>query len=756
MAQKTVSRNRPLVVFILTLVAVMAIVWMSSSSHRLRGSLLDDQVLTKFDLDHDGVFSVREMRKAVAKMIRAIAFNDTAFDLNGNHTTDREDLTLLITSIRAYLSAVCPNAIIEPGEQCDDGNVTDNDSCTNVCKISVATNTDSTCKKQDEQFRSENGGCHNLATNITWSSLQTNVPTQLAAINLCDHLTSNGFDDWSLPTAIEITDVALRTARDYFDFKTDQLFWSSSVSDGKGVIASLADTSQFIGNANVSYPVVCTRSGICGNAAKEGKEQCDDGNADNTDVCIDTCRFPKCGDGFVRANVEECDDGNAIDTDECTTLCKNPVCGDGFKQGSEECDDGNAIETDTCTTLCKNPVCGDGFKQGSEQCDTGSQNGVICDSGSARFSCQYCSSSCILTMHTNPAVCGNGIVEPGESCDDGNTVSQDDCSATCSAEFHYACVDYACSTVLGFGANTCGEIADSCLPPRNDGIRAEMTVSRNPIVTYEPAVTTIVIHPDKIRTGATADITLNVLSRDIDDTARDPRCTRVIDAGTYPLFHLSCALGTINPATDITIVVPFTTYRCMGVTSAPSGIFDFAGSLLIKDSAVRPADAPPLFPLKVAFPYKCKPMPATMGRRDASCTGGFYGFSSNDLFIERTSVEDPVSHESYVFGQRTNTFGTFHYTAADNMISSKVMGPSPGFASDARFDAAHSVVSFIFQPYDVLRGQLGPANPWCYDPATNQFGGGACLAASADHDSLPVSTTVGRDPNPWKRCFYRP
>ncbi len=739
--------------------AVLALMFTFGSTTKfLRGSLLDDRVLTLSDTNDDGVFSLREMRRALTNMLRAFATNDLAYDLNISGTVEREDLRLLVRSIRAFLSAVCPNATIEPGEQCDDGNATDNDSCTNLCKISVATNADSTCKKQDEQFRSEHGGCLNVATNITWSSLQTNMPNQQSALNLCDNLISNGFDDWSLPTAIQITDVALRYAPEYFDFKTNQLFWSSSLSSGSGVIANLSNTSQFIGNRNVSYPVVCIRSGICGNGVREGTEQCDDGNEDNTDDCIDSCKSSVCGDGFVATDVEQCDDKNSVNTDACTTLCKIPVCGDGFKQAEEQCDDGDSDETNTCTTLCKNPVCGDGFKQGSEQCDSGLQNGAQCTTESANIACQYCSSACILTMYSPPPVCGNGIVEYGESCDDHNNVSQDDCSATCNAESHYACVDYACTQVEGFGPNTCGEVADSCLPSPNDGIQATMTFSKNPIITYEPAVTTIVIHPDKIRTGVAADIILNVLNRDIDDSFRDPRCTRVNDTGTYPLFHLSCALGTINPATDITIVIPFTTYRCQGVTSAPSGIFDLWGSLLLRDSAARPADAPPLTPLKVKFPYKCKPMPATMGRRDASCTAGFYGFSSNDLYIEGTSTENPVTHETYIFGQRTNTIAWFRYTPGNNVITSESMIPLPGlgFVSDARFDNLHSVVSFMFRSYDILRGQLGNPAPLCLDPATSQINGGACLSAFTPHAALPVSVTAIRDPNPWKRCFYRP
>ncbi|MBK8266581.1 MAG: hypothetical protein IPK80_35310 [Nannocystis sp.] len=38
-----------------------------------------------------------------------------------------------------------------------------------------------------------------------------------------------------------------------------------------------------------------------------------------------------CGDGEVSA-FEECDDGNADNTDMCTDACTNALCGDGFVQ----------------------------------------------------------------------------------------------------------------------------------------------------------------------------------------------------------------------------------------------------------------------------------------------------------------------------------------------------------------------------------------------------------------------------------------
>lgn len=66
---------------------------------------------------------------------------------------------------------------------------------------------------------------------------------------------------------------------------------------------------------------LCT-SAFCGNGQKDGAEQCDDGNAVDTDACTPDCMSARCGDGLVRADSEECDDANATDGDSCTNACK--------------------------------------------------------------------------------------------------------------------------------------------------------------------------------------------------------------------------------------------------------------------------------------------------------------------------------------------------------------------------------------------------------------------------------------------------
>ncbi|MCH9680148.1 MAG: DUF4215 domain-containing protein [Deltaproteobacteria bacterium] len=158
----------------------------------------------------------------------------------------------------------------------------------------------------------------------------------------------------------------------------------------------------------------------CGNGVVEGDEQCDDGNADDSDACPSTCQSATCGDGFVQTGVETCDDGNRVDDDACSNACVPATCGDGVVQPGEECDDGNDTDTDACLSRCVEASCGDGVLQtGVELCDDGN----VLDNDA-------CLSLCI------PATCGDGFVWEGvEPCDDGNISNADECVEGCAVAF---------------------------------------------------------------------------------------------------------------------------------------------------------------------------------------------------------------------------------------------------------------------------------------------------------------------------------
>jgi cysteine-rich repeat protein len=113
---------------------------------------------------------------------------------------------------------------------------------------------------------------------------------------------------------------------------------------------------------------------VCGNAAVEGLEECDDGNIIDGDGCDSNCTHTTCGNGVVTAG-EDCDDGNSVSGDGCSSACRREFCGDAIVQPGlgEDCDDGNSVSGDGCSSACRREFCGDAVVQPGlgEDCDDG-------------------------------------------------------------------------------------------------------------------------------------------------------------------------------------------------------------------------------------------------------------------------------------------------------------------------------------------------------------------------------------------------
>jgi cysteine-rich repeat protein len=108
----------------------------------------------------------------------------------------------------------------------------------------------------------------------------------------------------------------------------------------------------------------CTEE-YCGDGVLQAGlgEECDDANAIAGDGC-DSCIAEYCGDAIVQAGLgEECDDGNTVADDGCNE-CILEYCGDGIVQVGlgEACDDGNTIDDDDCNNSCQeaSEFCPDG------------------------------------------------------------------------------------------------------------------------------------------------------------------------------------------------------------------------------------------------------------------------------------------------------------------------------------------------------------------------------------------------------------
>ncbi len=105
------------------------------------------------------------------------------------------------------------------------------------------------------------------------------------------------------------------------------------VADGSGVgdVAADAPTDGINDGSGASNPDTTLDSDIssdtspaeCGNGVQEGREECDEGdaNSDTTpNACRTDCRIARCGDAVVDDG-EACDDGNQLGGDGCGATC---------------------------------------------------------------------------------------------------------------------------------------------------------------------------------------------------------------------------------------------------------------------------------------------------------------------------------------------------------------------------------------------------------------------------------------------------
>lgn len=252
------------------------------------------------------------------------------------------------------------------------------------------------------------------------------------------------------------------TTLEFLDVKDNNAFSGKLLSCASGCIDSSNNTNwEFLG--------------ACQDGIVNDDEECDDGNAVNTDSCPNDCKLAVCGDDVVEGR-EQCEPpnsgtcqsncirrgsggggggGGASSNASTASFYNRPEppdgCGNGIldEDKGEECDAGTRFNgLGTCSFNCKLLVCGDGTisPQIGEDCEPvslGLRNGVqtfevatcgetctapeISDQGTLIGGCnRMFLAACGTTppgggplKPSAPAACGNGTVEPGEECDFG-------------------------------------------------------------------------------------------------------------------------------------------------------------------------------------------------------------------------------------------------------------------------------------------------------------------------------------------------
>ncbi len=273
---------------------------------------------------------------------------------------------------------VCSNGVIESGEQCDDSNLVPGDGCSPTCQINVCGND---VIESGEQCDDGNTDPDDTCS-ATCQFLGCNVTGVWAgsALNLVSYLTE---DAGGVITGVTYS------------------IGSTSATPVTGT--RVGSTLSFVGGFMPVANVLTTCNSMNGGAFTRL-----------------TGSF--CGDG-VTDGTEQCDDGNLLIGDACNAACQLPGCGNGAPDPLEQCDDGNAADDDACKSNCALNVCGDGvLRTGVEPCDAGAANSFDPDA--------ICRPTC------EPPRCADGVIDAGhgEQCDDANVAIADGCDANCLNE----------------------------------------------------------------------------------------------------------------------------------------------------------------------------------------------------------------------------------------------------------------------------------------------------------------------------------
>lgn len=172
------------------------------------------------------------------------------------------------------VSAVCGNATVEEGEQCDDGNVLAGDGCSETCQTEVLTavcgnGTVEIAEQCDDGNALAGDGCSDTCQMESLPDICGNGVIEGA--EQCDDgniISGDGCNKLCVVENKELCGNGILDAGEECDFRDS--------SSGQSCFRN------------------CTLiTSVCGNAVLEGQEQCDDGNADNADGCSDFCQIEK-------------------------------------------------------------------------------------------------------------------------------------------------------------------------------------------------------------------------------------------------------------------------------------------------------------------------------------------------------------------------------------------------------------------------------------------------------------------------------
>jgi cysteine-rich repeat protein len=215
----------------------------------------------------------------------------------------------------------CGNGVVEAGEDCDDANTQNGDSCPASCVFprEVEPNNDAATASGPFNVPATIGSAIDPIGDYDWYAITVPATADLR-IETTD---AAGVCALPMDTLIDLysaTDLTTPIAIDDDDGANRCSLLQSSVDQG---VRRLAPGTYYLRlheyQDNDVVSGIFTRitfDALCGDGVRSGSEECDGGPT----CAMDCQRVPTCGDNLVDAP-ETCDDGNLVNGDGCSASC---------------------------------------------------------------------------------------------------------------------------------------------------------------------------------------------------------------------------------------------------------------------------------------------------------------------------------------------------------------------------------------------------------------------------------------------------
>ena len=334
------------------------------------------------------------------------------------------------------LPPVCGNRLVEGNEQCDDGNTTALDGCSSTCQLEAENSYTGPAAAQTFSDAIDPLGDIDVVrltiTSTSYLSAETFTNTSSRACDSADTLLSlydsTGRTLLGENDASGVNSCSRFAPTDGFAQLAPGQYWLILTEDGNN--ATLP---------NIDLVVRAAAINTCGNAVREGTEECDDGNVANGDGCSSTCAIEPTGTYIAPSPTATISGSIAvpgqINTFFVTVTSTAYLNIDTYSDAAA-----NTCVVDTEINLrdATGALVEYDDDDGLDRCSRIS--GRLLSPGRYTLDVNEFANTASIPSYdvvfssAAAFVCGNGVLETGEACDDGNTANGDGCSSTCMFE----------------------------------------------------------------------------------------------------------------------------------------------------------------------------------------------------------------------------------------------------------------------------------------------------------------------------------